>query len=95
MADFIDVPRNANGWPTVAPNFFTMEQLIREAESWRSCANNMAGTVGKDKWLKYTGELVSRGFIDEVDVRAWVRRGPPTITKTADGWVVEFSNPPK
>lgn len=90
-----DVPRDSNGWPTVGPNFFTLEQLIAEAESWRSGANNGPGTMGSDKWKLYTGEIVSRGFLDEVDVRAWVRRGPPTITRKEGKWVVEFSTTDK
>jgi hypothetical protein len=92
MAEIPDVPRNANGWPTIEPNFFTLDQLLLEAEKWRSCANNEARTVGKSHWHKYTDELINRGFMDEVDVRAWVHRGMPIIKKT-DGhgeWVIEF-----
>ncbi len=86
-----DIPRTANGWPTVEPNFFTMEQLLEEADNWRSCSGNADTTVGKKNWNKYTGELISRGFIDASDVRTWARRGRPTLIKQDTGWVAEFN----
>jgi hypothetical protein len=84
-----DVPRTANGWPTIEPKFFTLDQLLLEAENWRNCGDSY-NTVGQSKWRLYTEELVNRGFMDESDVKIWRRRGMPTLTKLESGWQVEF-----
>ena len=84
-----DVPRNANGWPTIEPKFFTLDQLLIEAENWRNVGDH-PNTVGQGKWKLYTQELMDRGFMDETDVKAWRRRGMPTLTKVEGGWAVEF-----
>ena len=63
-----DVPRSANGWPTIDPAQFTDLQLIREAYSWYSTAKRSLGnTVGSGQWDKYTAELVKRGVMSEDD----------------------------
>lgn len=84
-----DVPRSANGWPTIEPNAFTLEQLLVEAEKWRNSGDH-PDTVGQKEWRKYTKELVRRGFLDEVEVRTWKERGLPTVEQIGDQWVVEF-----
>lgn len=65
-----DVPRNANGWPSVGPEFFTEAQLRKEGEQWRNTAlKTYPGTVGYREWEKYAQELHRRGFIELVDPR--------------------------
>jgi len=62
-----DVPRNAHGWPTVEPRFFTLPQLIREARSWSSWDER--GTVEHAQWEKYTSELLTRGFSTATEIQ--------------------------
>jgi hypothetical protein len=64
-----DVPRNANGWPTVGPEFFTEAQLRKEAEKWRGGGAIPKGIVAYDQWELYATELHRRGFIEIVDPR--------------------------
>lgn len=65
MNESPDVPRDVNGWPTIDPKFFTEKQLRIEAENWRSTASQAEheNTVACTEWVKYSGELVRRGFI--------------------------------
>jgi hypothetical protein len=85
-----DVPRNANGWPTVGPEHFTERQLRLEAESWRPSAMSTSSvTVSYAEWEKYATELHRRGFIKEVDVKMALVEAP----KTEEPPVVEATPP--
>lgn len=65
-----DVPRNALGWPTVEPKYFTEAQLRKECEQWRTTALNTGrGTIGYSEWEKYAKELHRREFLSVVDPR--------------------------
>lgn len=61
-----EVPRNANGWPTVEPKFFTETQLRMELKRWAGCKDDLAGdgsrTVGHAEYDMYAAELLRRGF---------------------------------
>ena len=77
-----DIPRNANGWPTVEPEFFTERQLRKEGESWRKTAlETYKGTVGYEEWEKYARELHVRGFIELVDPRVPLLENDKTFAR--------------
>lgn len=63
-----DVPRNAFGWPTVKPKFFTLPQLVREAKRWRGDRLGV-NTVGSGEWAKYTRVLIKRGFSTATEIQ--------------------------
>jgi len=60
----MSIPRNANGWPTVEPKFFTYAELLAEARRWRG---GDPGTVAGAKWDLYVQELFDRGFMTAVE----------------------------
>ncbi len=64
-----DVPRNANGWPTVEPKHFNLRQLIAEAKKWRGTMHD-GNTVGASEWEKYATELYNRLYISKVQLEA-------------------------
>jgi hypothetical protein len=74
-----DVPRDAQGWPTVGPEFFTEAQLRREGERWRGGGAIQIGTIAYEKWELYATELHRRGFVETVDLAASLLAQRPNV----------------
>lgn len=88
------VPRNAMGWPVIEPRQMTTIQLIREAEKWAGDDNSDCrgrGPTQIEEFKKYAGELMSRGYLEELEFRKWERTGrTPLFVKDGHHWHAEF-----